>query len=95
LLLLGSLDIFGVLDHVSDQRSSHWGARVTSYTSPAELGAYNLSTKSFSRVTTLGKFGSLFGDNIDYNKETNVLYTSTEFLSDDNLVVFSRGIKKR
>ena len=64
----------------------------TSDTSPAELGAYNLSTKSFSRVTTLGQFGSLFGDNIDYNEKTNVLYTSTELLSDDNPMTSGRLI---
>lgn len=64
----------------------------TSDTSPAELGAYNLSTKSFSRVTTIGQFGSLFGDNIDYNEKTNVLYTSTELLSDDNPMTSGRLI---
>jgi hypothetical protein len=62
----------------------------TSDNSPAQLGAYNLSTKTFSKVVTLGEFGSLFGDNIDYNADTNVLYTSTELLADGNPMTSGR-----
>ena len=62
----------------------------TSDNSPAQLGAYNLSTKTFSTVVTFGEYGSLFGDNIDYDADTNVLYTSTELLADGNPMTSGR-----